>query len=54
MASVYDHVPELGGREAEQRALQHAATSQALLERAASRYRLEATSIQALLRLVFV
>ena len=54
MASVYDHVPELGGREAERRALRHAATSKDLLERAAKRYRLEATSIQTLLRLVFV
>ena len=39
---------------AERRALRHADTSQALLERAARRYRLEATSIQTLLRLVFV
>ena len=54
MASVYDHVPELGGREAERRALRHATTLKDRLERAAKRYRLEATSIQTLLRLVFV
>eukprot|EP00662_Eupelagonemidae_sp_cell21_P056216 gene56216-38749_t len=52
MASVYDHVPELGGQDAERVALKHAKGLQKMLEQAAWKYRRTSTMLWTMVKIL--